>query len=87
MYNEKRYYMETSMISNFAGIDSIIESHLKHCEKNNFVTKLAIMSITNMNCEKPVMTVTGEFIPFIRYKFFHSVEGQLPIPIGLFEKE
>lgn len=79
-YNGIEYTMRTEMIRNFAGIDTLIKKHLKHCEKHNLTTEMAILSITNMSGDKLIEATTGEYIPFIRYSFFPSAEGQMPIP-------
>ena len=83
IYNGVEYYMQTRMIRNFSDIDSIIERHLKECQKNNTVTEMAILSITNMHGDSPVKAITGEYVPFLRYCFFPSVENELPIPYKL----
>ncbi len=85
IYDDKRYDMKSVMIRNFSDIDSLIERHLRYCEKHNIITEMAIMNITNMHGDKPVLAFTGEYILFLRYQFFTSVEGQLPesIPVKI----
>jgi hypothetical protein len=76
---EEKYSMQSRMLRDFADIDTIIDQKISRAEKEGYEIEMAIMNITNMHFDEPIKAVTGEFIPFLRYRFFKST-GELPQP-------
>lgn len=76
---EEKYSMQSIMLRDFADIDNIIDRQVRRAEKEGYEIEMAIMNITNMHFDKPIKAVTGELIPFLRYRFFKST-GELPKP-------
>jgi len=83
MYGGEKHMVTETMLRSFGDIDDIIQKHLAYCEKNNIVTEMAILSLTNMSIDKPIISLGGDFILFLRYKFFKTIEGELPISLNL----
>jgi len=78
-YGDKTHYVESRMLRNFSDIDDLIQVRIKQAEKRNIKLEMAILNLYNMYDGKPNMAVTGEYILWIRFKFFESIDGELPI--------